>query len=419
MAAAMFVAGSANSAAAAVPTNGTFPVENHTVAACANAFGAPRSGGRTHAGNDCFANVGVPLLAVESGVIEQIDNFDTHTCGSSSGDLGGITVWLKGDSGTSYYYAHNSRNLVQSVGARVVQGQRIAAVGKSGNACRTAAHVHFEIHPGGKASPPVDPYPYLTKWRPGTFSVDPYFRGLAATATSGGYWLLGRDGGVFSYGSATYAGSMGGRHLNAETVAMAADPDGQGYWLVAADGGIFAFDAPYLGSMGGQHLNKPIVGMAATKTGRGYWLVASDGGMFAFGDAGFAGSMGGRHLNSPVVGMAADPDGAGYWLVASDGGIFSFDAPFLGSMGGQRINRPIVGMASRPGHHGYWLTAQDGGVFSFGNVGFHGSMGGQPLNQPVRSIAADPDGAGYWLIAGDGGVFSFDAPFHGRGPSDL
>jgi len=47
-------------------------------------------------------------------------------------------------------------------------------------------------------------------------------------------------------------------------VGMAATTDGKGYWLVASDGGVFAFgDATYDGSMGGTHLNAPVVGIAA------------------------------------------------------------------------------------------------------------------------------------------------------------
>jgi hypothetical protein len=85
---------------------------------------------------------------------------------------------------------------------------------------------------------------------------------------------------------------------------MAATPDGHGYWLVASDGGIFTYgDATFLGSRGGQPLNKPIVGMAATPDGHGYWLVASDGGIFTYGDAGFYGSTGGTALNAPIVAM--------------------------------------------------------------------------------------------------------------------
>ncbi len=121
----------------------------------------------------------------------------------------------------------------------------------------------------------------------------------------------------------------------------------EGYWFVASDGGIFSFgSAVFHGSMGGKRLSKPIVGIASTPTGLGYWLVASDGGIFSFGDAKFYGSMGGKPLNAPIVGMASTPDGMGYWLVASDGGIFSFgDAKFYGSMGGKPLNAGIVGVA--------------------------------------------------------------------------
>ncbi len=91
----------------------------------------------------------------------------------------------------------------------------------------------------------------------------------------------------------------------------------QGYWQVASDGGIFSFGtAQFFGSMGGSRLNQPMVGLASTPDGGGYWTVASDGGIFSFGDAHFYGSTGSLHLNQPVVGMTPTPDGGGYWLVA-------------------------------------------------------------------------------------------------------
>ncbi len=236
------------------------------------------------------------------------------------------------------------------------------------------------------------------------------------TFTSPGYWLVASDGGIFSFGHATFEGSTGGLTLNRPVVGMAADADDGGYWLVASDGGIFALgDASFYGSTGGMHLNQPIVGMAATPSGHGYWLVASDGGIFSFGDASFYGSTGGMHLNQPIVGMAATPSGHGYWLVARDGGIFSFgDATFSGSTGGRHLNQPIVGMAATSSGHGYWLVASDGGIFSFGDAVFHGGTGGQHLNQPIVGMAADSTGGGYWLVARDGGIFSFgDASFDG------
>ena len=189
----------------------------------------------------------------------------------------------------------------------------------------------------------------------------PSYVGIAHDATGGGYWIVGRDGGVFTYGDAGFYGSMGGKTLAAPVVGIAATPSGHGYWLVASDGGIFDFgDAGFYGSMGGQHLNAPVVGMAPTPTGNAATvLVASDGGMFAFGDAPFYGSMGGQHLNGPVVGMSATSTGHGYWLVASDGGMFAYgDAGFYGSMGGQKMNAPVVGMTATADGHGYWLSSR-------------------------------------------------------------
>ncbi|HKY75207.1 MAG TPA: hypothetical protein VJS45_03635, partial [Acidimicrobiia bacterium] len=175
---------------------------------------------------------------------------------------------------------------------------------------------------------------------------------------AGGYWLVGDDGGIFSF-NAPFLGSTGALKLNKPIVGMAADPDKKGYWFVASDGGIFSYDAGFFGSTGAINLNKPIVGMAATPTGKGYWLVASDGGIFAFGDAGFFGSTGSMTLSQPIVGMASSGTGGGYWFVAADGGIFSFNAPFLGSTGALKLNKPIVGMAADPDKKGYWFVASD------------------------------------------------------------
>jgi hypothetical protein len=98
---------------------------------------------------------------------------------------------------------------------------------------------------------------------------------------------------------------MGGLHLNQPVVGMAVDPSTGGYWLVAKDGGVFSFDAPFLGSLGGTPLNAPVVGITAAPTGDGYYLVASDGGIFAIGPgATFQGSTGDLKLAVPMVGMS-------------------------------------------------------------------------------------------------------------------
>jgi hypothetical protein len=242
----------------------------------------------------------------------------------------------------------------------------------------------------------------------------------ASPSTPGqGYYLYGAAGELGGFGNdefLNYLGDLTTVDLNQPIVGMATTPSDAGYWMVATDGGIFSFgDASFYGSTGNIRLNKPIVGMAATPDGKGYWMVASDGGIFSFGDAPFYGSTGAIHLNQPIVGMAATPDGHGYWLVASDGGIFTFgDAAFYGSTGALRLNQPIVGMASTPDGHGYWLVASDGGIFTFGDAPFFGSTGAIHLNKPIVGMTTTPDGQGYWFTASDGGVFSFgDAPFFG------
>src|SRR5438309_2024832 len=122
-----------------------------------------------------------------------------------------------------------------------------------------------------------------------------------------------------------YLGSTGGMRLNSPIVGMATTRSGAGYWLVAGDGGIFSFgDASFRGSTGAIHLNKPVVGMAATPTGGGYWITTAAGDVFTFGNAVLYGSTGGVPLTQPIVGMAGPRQGGGYWLVARDGGIFSF-----------------------------------------------------------------------------------------------
>ncbi|HET9442773.1 MAG TPA: hypothetical protein VFO65_05580 [Acidimicrobiales bacterium] len=55
------------------------------------------------------------------------------------------------------------------------------------------------------------------------------------------------DGGVFVEGDQShFQGSMGGRPLNAPVIGGAMNDDESGYWLVGADGGVFTFNAPVI-----------------------------------------------------------------------------------------------------------------------------------------------------------------------------
>jgi hypothetical protein len=211
---------------------------------------------------------------------------------------------------------------------------------------------------------------------------------LEPTPSGQGYWVLDSRGRIRAFGDAAHLGdAVSAKLAPGETPAsLSATPTGAGYWVFTNRGRAIPFgDAAFLGDMTGTTLNGPVLGSVATPSGHGYYMVASDGGIFAFGDARFAGSMGGRRLNAPVRSLVPDGDGSGYWLVASDGGIFAFAAPFRGSMGGQRLNQPVRGMV-RYGD-GYLMVGEDGGVFNFSDRPFTGSLGARPPASPIVAVA--------------------------------
>ena len=105
-------------------------------------------------------------------------------------------------------------------------------------------------------------------------------------AGGGGHWDPGPD---FPWdvvlSGATPAPAKGG------AMAIRSTPSGRGYWVVGSDGGVFTFgDAGFYGSLGDTKLAAPITDLEPTPTGAGYWLLGADGGVFTFGDAGFYGA---------------------------------------------------------------------------------------------------------------------------------
>lgn len=128
--------------------------------------------------------------------------------------------------------------------------------------------------------------------------------GIARTPdNAGGYYLAEANGAVKAFGDAVLRGDMKGKPLNKPIVGIAVNPVTGGYWEVGGDGGVFSFGAGFYGSMIGRHLNGAGVGMAATPDGHGYWIEAADNGLFTFGDAHYAGNA--QHeAESAGVGVA-------------------------------------------------------------------------------------------------------------------
>ncbi|MEX0790266.1 MAG: peptidoglycan DD-metalloendopeptidase family protein [Actinomycetota bacterium] len=120
----------------------------------ANTWGAPRSGGRRHQGTDVMAPCGAPVYAVTDGTIQR----------TSSGGLGGISLYLRATNGDVFYYTHlRGFSNGSAPGKRVGAGDVIAVNGNTGNARGGPCHVHFEWKPNGGRS--VNPYPLLNAAR--------------------------------------------------------------------------------------------------------------------------------------------------------------------------------------------------------------------------------------------------------------
>jgi hypothetical protein len=244
-----------------------------------------------------------------------------------------------------------------------------------------------------------------------------------------GYWLVGSDGGIFTFGKANFFGSTGSLKLNRPVVGITPTVSELGYWLVASDGGIFAFgDAPFVGSIPGlglnpagsgkpHSLNAPIVGMVPSSTGAGYFMVASDGGVFAFGDAAFEGSCPGQPGGclGAAVGVAPDASGQGYWLVTQSGHVYTFgDATYFGAPGPQSTS--ITSIVRTADGGGYWVLDAAGSVFAYGDAAYLGGLpaGATSGGDPASAIFTTSDGGGYWVATALGKVYPFgDAPADG------
>jgi len=131
-----------------------FPVSGpHGLRGSVGEFGVPRNGGRVHEGFDVTAACGTELVAVTSGRVSR-RGYDPVLYGNY------LLIHGQGER-RSYFYAHLPRATPLRRGERVWEGQRVGAVGETGNAAGTGCHLHFELHVRGV---PVDPAPYLRRW---------------------------------------------------------------------------------------------------------------------------------------------------------------------------------------------------------------------------------------------------------------
>ena len=144
----------------ATPAGYVFPV--YGPSSYTNTFGAFRGDvpGNWHHGDDVFAPLGAPVLAVAKGTVFSV----------GWNDVGGNRLWLLDGEGNQFYYAHLSAYTPLAVNnAHVEAGAVLGFVGNSGDAEGTPYHLHFEIHPVGLLGMGydgvVDPTQYLDAWK--------------------------------------------------------------------------------------------------------------------------------------------------------------------------------------------------------------------------------------------------------------
>jgi murein DD-endopeptidase MepM/ murein hydrolase activator NlpD len=142
------------------PGGYVFPV--YGPSSFSDTFGAPRGdvSGGWHHGDDIFAPLGAPILAVATGTVFSV----------GWNEIGGNRLWLRDGAGNEFYYAHLSAYTPLALnGNRVNAGDVLGFVGNTGDAQGTPFHLHFEVHPvdllGLGYDGAVDPTTYLNAWR--------------------------------------------------------------------------------------------------------------------------------------------------------------------------------------------------------------------------------------------------------------
>lgn len=136
--------GGGNSGGAGGNGNLFCPVKNFYYG---DGLGAPRPGGRTHAGLDLMGKRGEPIYAIDSGTVTR----------SGYQSNGALILDITGPRGM-YFYGHFDKILV-GYGESVKAGQLIGYMGDTGSP--GAVHLHLEVRPNGWSGGYNDPVPLI------------------------------------------------------------------------------------------------------------------------------------------------------------------------------------------------------------------------------------------------------------------
>ena len=139
--------------------NYVFPVVGS--AGYGDSYGAFRGDvhGKWHHGDDIFAALGAPVVAVANGTINRVG---WH-------ERGGWRLWVRDAAANQFYYAHLSGYAPRVFHTRHVRaGDVLGFVGNTGDAIASPPHLHFEVHPHQllrlRYDGAVNPTTYLNSW---------------------------------------------------------------------------------------------------------------------------------------------------------------------------------------------------------------------------------------------------------------
>lgn len=129
-------------------------------------YGASRSGGRTHVGQDISGqNAGDPVLSVMKGTVTEVGSGFAFQNGQGRSQ----TIGIDHPDGTHTRYVHVLSNV--SVGDEVLTGQKIGTVSPADKASSPDfPHLHFELYSKDGV---IDPRPFLNSAPKGTPGVAP------------------------------------------------------------------------------------------------------------------------------------------------------------------------------------------------------------------------------------------------------
>ena len=116
--------------------------------------------GNWHHGDDIFAELGTPVVAVATGTLNRV----------GWARLGGWRLWVRDRHRNQFYYAHLSGYSPLALSSKHVKaGDVLGYIGNTGDAFTTSPHLHFEIHPVSLLrldyNGAVNPTTYLDSWR--------------------------------------------------------------------------------------------------------------------------------------------------------------------------------------------------------------------------------------------------------------